>query len=129
MIIVNKKSNDINNRQKCDKDSEKRKVDISINQVMSMASQVFVISCVAVFAIWTKPFMTDYYQKLANSHYDSVQLCQMVPMFLVALLFSIHSFVNKRCFVGILTIIIAIWSFYWSFLAGPFYCHSCTYGG
>ncbi|MBQ6888317.1 MAG: hypothetical protein IJN54_12495 [Lachnospiraceae bacterium] len=129
MIIANKKTNDTNNRQKCDKDSAKRKVVISINQVISIANQIFVISFLGVFAIWTKPFMTDYYQKLANSHYDSVQWFQMGTVFLVALFFAIHSFVNKRFFVGILTIIIAIWSFYWAFLAGPFYCQLCTYGG
>lgn len=102
----------------------------AVNRIISIASQVFVIGCVGAFALWTKPFMADYYQKMANSHYDDLaRWIQMGPVFVVALIFSIHSFVNKRYFVGVLTVIIAIWSFYWAFLAGPFYCYDCTYGG
>ena len=129
MKIFNKKTNGTNSKQKSDKDIEKGKTNMSINKVVSIANQVFLISCTGLFAIWTKTFMTDYYQGLANSHYDSVELLQMGPLFLVALFFSIHSFVNKKFFIGMLTIIVAIWSFYWAFLSGPFYCHSCTYGG
>ena len=129
MKIVDQKTNDINNKQKCDKDSIKGKIDLSVNQIIFIVNRVFVIGFVGIFAIWTKPFMTDYYQKLANSHYDSVELLQMGTIFLVTLFFSIHSFVNKKFFVGMLTFIISIWSFYWAFLSGPFYCYSCTYGG
>lgn len=83
---------------------------------------------VGLLTLWTKPFLADYYQKMANSHYDSIQSIQMGPVFVMALFFSINSFMNRRYLVGILTIIIAIWSFYWAFLVG-FSCHACTYGG
>lgn len=101
----------------------------TINKIISIANKVFVISCVGLFAIWTKPSMTDYYQELANRHYDFAGQLQMLPIMLAALFFLIHSFINKKFFIGSLTIIIVIWSFYWAFLSGPFYCQSCTYGG
>lgn len=74
------------------------------------------MGCVGAFTLWMKPFMADYYQKMANSHYDALaRWIQMGPVFVVALIFSIHGFVNKRYFVGVLTVIIIIWSFYWAF--------------
>ncbi len=121
MKIVNRKHDDANSKPESNKEI--------VGKCVSIASQVFVVSWVGLFTLWTKPFLADYYQKMANSHYDTaVQWCQMGPVFVVALFFSIHSFVKKRYFVGMLTIIIAIWSFYWAFLV-RFSCHACTYGG
>ncbi len=106
----------------------KAESEIIINRITSVISKIFVVIWVALSAIWTKPFFTDYYQKQANSHYDNPQWFQMGPVFIVALIFSIHSFAHKRYFVGVLTAIIAIWSFYWAFMVS-FSCYDCTYGG
>lgn len=96
--------------------------------IKSNVVYIFVIVWAGLLALWSKPFLADYYQKQANSHYDTVQWVQMGPVFLVAMILSIFSFVKKRYFVGVLTGIIAIWSFYWAFLVS-FSCFHCTYGG
>ena len=106
MKIVNRKHDDANSKPESNKEI--------VGKCVSTASQVFVVSWV----------LADYYQKMANSHYDTaVQWCQMGLVFVVALFFSIHSFVKKRYFVGMLTIIITIWSFYWAFVVS-FSCHA-----
>ena len=100
-----------------------------LNRVIPIVSKVFVVIWVGLSAVWTKPYFADYYQKQANSHYDGLeQWFQMGPVFIVALIFSIHSFAHKRYLVGLLTVIIAIWSFYWAFMVS-FSCYDCTYGG
>lgn len=124
--IVNNKHNNSNSKPECVQEGVKKR--INVNQIISIISHLFVVAWVVLFTFWTKPFLADYYQKMANSHYDNVQWCQMGPVFVVALVLSIHSFFNKKYFVGLLTIIIAIWSFYWSFMTS-FSCHACTYGG
>lgn len=128
MIIENKKKNDINSESESAKEGIRKSVSIAVNRIISITSHVFVVVWMGLLMLWTNPYLADYYQKMANSHYDTVQWCQMGPLFVVALFLAIHSFVNKRYFVGLLTIIIAIWSFYWAFLVG-FSCHACTFGG
>ncbi len=99
------------------------------NRIISFIGKVFVVIWVGFSAVWTKPFFVDYYQEQANRHYDGLnQWFQIGPVFLVALLFSIHSFTHKKFFVGVLTAIIAIWAYYWAFVAS-FSCFHCTYGG
>lgn len=123
MIIVNKKKYDMYTKREDAREGV-------VKKIISILGQVFVVGWVGLIMLWTKPFLTDYYQSMANSHYDSLgQWFQMGPIFALALFFSIHNLVNKKYFIAVLTIIIAIWSFYWAFLAGPFYCHDCTYGG
>ena len=100
-----------------------------LNRVIPIVSKVFVVIWVGLSAVLTKPFLAEHYQKMANSHYDDLgRWFQMGPVFLLALFFSIHSFAHKRYFVGVLTAIIAIWSFYWAFMVS-FSCYDCTYGG
>ena len=104
--------------------NEKHKV---LNRLHSLASQALVIIWASLAALWTKPFLAAYYQKLANSHLEpaGVQWLQMGPVFVVALLLSIGSFVKKRYFIGVLTLIIALWAFFWAFIAS-FVCPCCT---
>jgi len=110
------------------KEDVKKNANIS-SRLISIASNFFVIVWVGASALWSRLYFADYYQKQANSHYDTFgQWFQMGPIFIVALIFSIQSFMHKRFFVGVLTAIIAIWSFYWAFVAS-FSCHVCTYGG
>ena len=127
MIIADERNNDMNSNPESDKKDMKKKVSIS-NRLLVIASKVFVIVWVGASTLWSKPFFADYYQKQANSHYDAIQLFQMGPIFIMALIFSIHSFIHKRYFVGVITCIIAIWAYYWAFVA-TFSCFHCTYGG
>ncbi len=128
MIIAEDKPNGTDCKPEIGKDDMQKKTSIS-NRLISIASKFFVIVWVGASALWSKPYFADYYQKQANSHYDDLsQWFQMGPVFIVALIFSIHSFIHKRYFVGVLTAIIAIWSYYWAFVA-RFSCHACTYGG
>ena len=64
---------------------------------------------------------------MANSHLEpwGTQLLQMGPIFVLAASFSVRSLIHKRYFVAILTAIIAIWAFYWAFLAS-FVCPVCS---
>lgn len=99
------------------------------NRIISFISKVFVVIWVGFSVVWTEPFFVDYYQKQANSHYDGLnQWFQIGPVFIVALILSIYSFLHKKIFLGVLTAIIAIWSFYWAFVV-RFSCFHCTYGG
>ncbi len=99
------------------------------NRIISFIGKVFVVIWVGSSALWSKPFFVDYYQEQANRHYDGLaQWFQIGPVFIVALIFSIHSFLHKKFFLGVLTAIIAIWSFYWAFMVS-FSCFHCTYGG
>lgn len=123
MIIVNKKKYDMYSKRE-------DAMEGVVKKIISILGQVFVVGWVGLFMLWTKPFLTDYYQSMANSHYDSLgRWFQMGSVLALALFFSIHNIINKKYFIAVLTIIIAIWSFYWAFLAGPFQCHACTYGG
>lgn len=99
------------------------------NRIISFIGKVFVVIWVGSSALWSRPFFVDYYQEQANRHYDGLaQWFQIGPVFIVALIFSIHSFLHKKFFLGVLTAIIAIWSFYWAFMVS-FSCYDCTYGG
>ena len=100
-----------------------------LNGIIPIVSKAFVLIWAGLSALWTRPFMEEHYQKMANSHYDSMgRWFEMGPVFIAALVFSIHSFIHKRFFVGVLTVIIAIWAFYWAFMVS-FSCYDCTYGG
>ena len=81
-----------------------------------------------LMAVWTKPFWAEYYQSMANSHYDTVQWCQMGPVFVIALCLAVIECKNKRFFTAALLCVLAVWSFYWAFLIS-FSCFQCTYGG
>ena len=117
----------ITDKQQIDLNSKSEKVG-TWNRIIPIVSKAFMLIWVGLFAVWTKPFFTDYYQKQANRHYDNPQWFQMGPVFIVAVFLSIHSFMHKRFFVGVLTAIIAIWAFYWTFMVS-FSCYDCTYGG
>ena len=128
MIIADDRLNGTESMPECSKQELKKNASIS-NRLISIASEIFVIVWVGASALWSKPYFADYYQKQANSHYDDLsQWFQIGPVFLVALLLSIHSFRHKKIFVGVLTTIIAIWSYYWAFVV-RFSCFHCTYGG
>lgn len=96
------------------------------NRIIPIVSEVFVVIWVGLSALWTKPFLTEYYQKMANRHYENRP--GMGAVFIAALFLAIYSFVHKRFFVGVLTAVIAVWAFYWAFMVS-FSCYDCTYGG
>lgn len=52
------------------KKDDKKNVIIS-NRIIPIASRFFMIAWVGSSALWSKPYFADYYQKQANSHYDS----------------------------------------------------------
>jgi len=97
------------------------------DQILGIAGQFFVIVWAGLSAWWTKPFLAEYYQSMANSHLEpwGTQLLQMGPVFILAVFFSVRSLIHKRYFIAILTAIIAIWAFYWAFLAS-FVCPGCS---
>ncbi len=99
-----------------------------IKFIKANVAYIFVVVWAGLLALWSEPFLADYYQKQVNSHYDTIQWVQMGPVFLVAMILCIFSFVKKKYLVGILTGIIAIWAFYWAF-GVSFSCFQCTYGG
>ena len=115
-------------KQQLDTNSKLKSAGI-INRITPIASKFFVIIWVGLSAVWPKPFLAEHYQEMANRHYDALgRWFEMGPVFIVAVFLSIHSFMHKRFFVGVLTAIIAIWAFYWAFMVS-FSCYDCTYGG
>jgi hypothetical protein len=74
-------------------------------------------------------FMEERYQRLANSHIAMFEEKELFPTFIIFLIAGIYEFRKKRIFVGIMASMIVIWCVYLLFIAGPFVCTSCKYGG